>query len=100
MNNRGLVLVAVAVLAVYAVMCMFVMIPKVEDDLNLRCRTALRGSGISIEGLSFDGRDATLSGPIASAELSQQARRIVAEQRGVRKVINRLEPPVTGASTP
>lgn len=71
--------------------CMFFKIPKIEDDLLGRTRTALSKAGIEVENLSIKGRSLTMAGFVKSAEVKENAGSIAKNIWGVSLVSNELK---------
>lgn len=77
----------------------------IETDLEKRSRAALLAEGMLVE-VEFDGRDATLRGPVGTEEERLAAIEVVSGVRGVRTVHDDLtvlvepgsEPGKTGAA--
>jgi outer membrane protein OmpA-like peptidoglycan-associated protein len=86
MNNRRVVILGVLALGIIGFLCVRVMTPDIEKDLLSRSSAALEANRIPSTGLTFDGRDALLSGVKGSAEVSDQARHVVEDVWGVRAV--------------
>jgi outer membrane protein OmpA-like peptidoglycan-associated protein len=86
MNNRRVVTLGVIALGIIGFLCVRVMAPDIEKDLQARSAAALEANRIPSTGLTFDGRDALLSGVKGSAEVSDQARHVVEDVWGVRTV--------------
>lgn len=82
-----------------AVVAVVVAIPAVEDDLTAKAEAALREAGIGAT-VEFDGRDATLSGGLATSE-QQRAVQVVREVTGVREAewAEATATPTTSTST-
>jgi len=70
--------------------CISRQLPRIEHDLRSRSAEALESANIPVRDISFNGRDATLAGSIASEELSRRAEELVSSVYGVRMVDNRL----------
>jgi flagellar motor protein MotB len=70
-------------------------VSNAEDDLEARAETALQQAGIEAS-VDFDGRDATLSGPVSAAE-QEQALAVVEGLTGVRQA--EWEVPEAGTTT-
>jgi OOP family OmpA-OmpF porin len=63
----------------------------IEKDLSERSLAALHQADVSMDSLHFDGRDAYLTGVVASEELKTQSELIVSQVYGVRTVNNQLQ---------
>src|ERR1035438_9088794 len=86
MNNRRVLTLGVVALGIIGFLCTGVMTPDIEKDLLSRSAAALETNQIPTSGLTFNGRDALLTGVKGSAEVSENARRLVDEVPGVRVV--------------
>jgi hypothetical protein len=78
MNNRRVLTLGVVALGIIGFLCIQVMSPDIEKDLLSRSAAALETNQIPTFGLTFNGRDALLTG--------ENARRLVDEVPGVRVV--------------
>jgi len=76
----------VIALGIIGFLCIRVMSPDIEKDLLSRSAAALQANQIPTSGLTFNGRDALLTGVKGSPEVSENARRLVDEVPGVRVV--------------
>ncbi len=65
--------------------------PRIQAEIEARTATALADVGVRNLSVQARGRDVTLSGTIAFAEIGMEAARRAAGTHGVRRVDNRLE---------
>jgi outer membrane protein OmpA-like peptidoglycan-associated protein len=86
MNNRRVLTLGVIALGIIGFLCIRVMSPDIEKDLLSRSAAVLQANQIPTSGLTFNGRDALLTGVKGSPEVSEKARRLVDEVPGVRVV--------------
>jgi outer membrane protein OmpA-like peptidoglycan-associated protein len=86
MNNRRVVTLGVLALGIIIFLCVRVITPDIEKDLLSRSIAALEVNRIPTTGLTFDGRDALLTGVKGSPEVSDTARHLVEDVPGVRVV--------------
>lgn len=86
MNNRRVVILGVFALGIIGFLCVRVISPDIEKDLLSRSAAALEANRIPSSGLTFDGRDALLSGVKGSPQVSDTARHLVEDVPGVRVV--------------
>jgi|HubBroStandDraft_6_1064221.scaffolds.fasta_scaffold91780_2 outer membrane protein OmpA-like peptidoglycan-associated protein len=86
MNNRRVVTLGVLALGIIIFLCVRVITPDIEKDLLSRSTAALQVNRIPTTGLTFDGRDALLTGVKGSPEVSDTARHLVEDVPGVRVV--------------
>ena len=64
--------------------------PRIQAEIEARTAAALADVGVRNLGVQANGRDVTLSGTVAFAEIGAEAARRAAATRGVRRVDNRL----------
>jgi hypothetical protein len=82
-NRTGIAALGVLLFSFLFLICSVVAVPLIEHDLLQRSTALLRSNGIESAGISFEGRDAILTGaPI----ITERARQIVSNLRGVRTV--------------
>jgi outer membrane protein OmpA-like peptidoglycan-associated protein len=63
----------------------------IENDLNIKSVPLLKENQIGGAIINMDGRDATLTGTVASQERSQEIEQIISALPGIRTVNNHLE---------
>ncbi len=87
-------------LALVCVLCLYGRAPAIEEDLRGEALACLDGTGLNRELLAFSGRDATLTGSVASPVLGDGVEACIAAIPGIRVVTNRLEIRGPGPSRP
>lgn len=75
---------------VFFIICVPFSAFRIESDIYARVREALLAKVLPDSGLSVEGRDVFLTGPIASQELKSLTERTASSVFGVRKVRNYL----------
>jgi outer membrane protein OmpA-like peptidoglycan-associated protein len=96
--SRTLILwIGALVLGLQAWFCIPRSAHKIETDLITRSTAALTAVHIPASGLSFNGREALLTGNEGSPEISDRAAQIVKSVYGVRTVTTRVLALTTGA---
>jgi OOP family OmpA-OmpF porin len=78
-------------LALLCVLCLYCRAPAIEEDLRGQALACLADAGLDGELLSVSGRDATLTGSVASPVLGDDVEACIAAIPGIRVVNNRLE---------
>ena len=95
------VVLGVAALAIVTVLAIALRRGPIEDDLTSRSESALAGAGIGTVGVTFEGRDGTLTGTVPSEADRNLALGLVDDLEGVRVVDGLLTvaPPTTTTTT-
>ena len=78
-------------LALVCVFCLYCRAPAIEEDLRGKALACLAEAGLDGELLTVSGRDATLTGSVASPVLGDGVEACIAAIPGIRVVTNRLE---------
>jgi outer membrane protein OmpA-like peptidoglycan-associated protein len=78
-------------LALLCVLCLYCRAPAIEEDLRGMALACLADAGLDGELLTVSGRDATLTGSVASPVLGDDAEACIAAIPGIRVVNNSLE---------
>jgi hypothetical protein len=78
-------------LALVCVFCLYCRAPAIEEDLRGKALACLDDAGLNSELLTVSGRDATLSGSVASPVLGDGVEACISAIPGIRVVTNRLE---------
>jgi outer membrane protein OmpA-like peptidoglycan-associated protein len=84
--NRTAVILNLTVFFGFAVLCVAIEAPMIQEDILKRCQDAFMMNSIPIQGLSVRGRDVVLSGLPESEIMSSRAHFLVADLKGVRDV--------------
>lgn len=90
MREPGVILMGVALLLVLGTVCLALELPRIEAAIETRTAATLADVGVRDLRIEADGRDVTLYGTIAFAEIGLEAARRAASEPGVRSVDNRL----------
>jgi OOP family OmpA-OmpF porin len=93
--NR-LLFLGLAGLALLCVLCLYCRAPAIEEDLRARAEACLIDAGLDVGVLTVSGRDATLTGSVASPVIGDGVEACIAAIPGIRVVNNRLEITVRG----
>lgn len=89
MSPRRRFAAIVVLLLVALVLCVWLSGTRIEQDLLTRSQAALASANIAFYGLDMDGRDALLTGFVASAEDADRVRNVVGSVPGIRAVVDR-----------
>ncbi len=100
MNPTKIKLLGIFGFLIILLCCLFFKSPQIEADLSSRTFEALKANGITVSGLSVNGRDVTLEGIVESDEIRKKAERIAEKVYGVNAVINNLKIVHTSPETP
>ncbi len=91
MNPTKIKLLGIVGILILLLCCLFFKSPQIEADLSSRTFEALKNKGITVSGLTVDGRDVTLEGFVESDKIRKKAGEIAGKVYGVNKVINNLK---------
>ncbi len=91
MRIPGAVLVAITSILALGLVCFTFAAPSVEAEIEMRTLAALADVGVRDLRVNADGRDVTLAGTIAFAEIGVEAVRRATSLPGVRRVADELE---------
>jgi flagellar motor protein MotB len=91
MREPSVILMGVAVLLLLGAVCFALELPRIEGAIETRTTETLADVGVRGLRIEADGRDVTLHGTIAFAEIGLEAARRAAGEPGVRSVDSRLE---------
>lgn len=92
--RRKRVLVISAAIVAWVLLLGFAVISTsdpIEAELTSESRSALEAAGVEFQTISFNGRDATLTGQVSTESAADSAESIVAAVPGVRTVNNNME---------
>jgi OOP family OmpA-OmpF porin len=78
-------------LALLCVLCLYCRAPAIEEDLRGQALACVDDSGLDGDLLTVSGRDATLTGSVASPVIGDAVEACIAAIPGIRVVNNRLE---------
>ena len=90
MREPGVILMGVVLLLVLGAVCFALEVPRIEATIETRTAATLADVGVRDLRIEADGREVTLHGTIAFAEIGVEAARRAAGEPGVRSVDNRL----------
>jgi len=90
MREPSVILMGVALLLLLGAVCFALELPRIEAAIEASTAAALADVGVRGLRIESDGRDVTLNGTIAFAEIGVEAARRAADEPGVRSVDNRL----------
>ncbi|MDE2923187.1 MAG: OmpA family protein [Acidobacteriota bacterium] len=90
MREPSVILMGVALLLMLGAVCFAMELPRIEAVIETRAAATLADVGVRDLRIEADGRDITLHGTIAFAEIGLEAARRAAGEPGVRSVDNRL----------
>lgn len=90
MREPGVILMGVALLLMLGAVCFAMELPRIEAAIETQATATLADVGVRDLRIEADGRDVTLYGTIAFAEIGLEAARRAAGEPGVRSVDNRL----------
>ncbi len=88
--RAGVILMGAAFLLVLGAVCFALELPSIEAAIETRTAATLADVGVRDLRIEADGRNVTLHGTIAFAEIGIEAARRAAGEPGVRSVDNRL----------
>ncbi|MCB0291226.1 MAG: OmpA family protein [Calditrichaeota bacterium] len=91
MSSTAIKVFGVIGFLIICALCLLMKVQKIEADLTRRSLQQLQDAGIVVENITVDGRDAILSGAVASEAAAQQAEAAVENVWGIRRVRNRLQ---------
>lgn len=102
MSSTAIKVFGVIGFLIICAVCLLMKAQEIEDDLTRRSAQQLQAAGIGVEMVTVDGRDAMLSGTVASDAVARQAEALVEDVWGIRWVRNRLQvaPPAAPAPEP
>jgi len=92
------IIIAIVGLIILWLLTLYFRRSPIEQDLTRRVEQALNQPEYSRVVVSFEGRDGTLTGEVASAALKTQAARLAGECWGVRVIDNQLKVPAEQAA--
>ncbi len=90
MREPGVILTGAAMVLMLGAMCFSLELPGIEAAIEARTAATLADVGVRDLRVDADGRDVTLHGTVAFAEIGAEAARRAAGEPGVRSVDNRL----------
>ena len=90
MREPSIILMGLALLLIVGAVCFALELPRIEATLEARTAATLADAGVRDLRVQANGRDVTLRGTIAFAEIGVEATRRAEGERGVRSVDNRL----------
>ncbi|MXX75771.1 MAG: BON domain-containing protein [Holophagales bacterium] len=90
MREPSVILMGVVLLLVLGAVCFALEVPRIEATIERRTAATLADVGVRDLRIEADGREVTLHGTIAFAEIGLEAARRAAGEPGVRSVENRL----------
>ncbi len=90
MREPGIVLIGAATMLMLGAVCFALALPGIEAAVETRTAAALADVGVRGLRVQADGRDVTLHGTIAFAEIGAEAERRATSEPGVRSVDSRL----------
>lgn len=91
MREPSIILMGLALLLIVGAVCFGLELPRIEAAIETRTAATLADVGVRALRVEADGRDVTLHGTIAFAEIGLEAARRAAGEPGVRSVDSRLE---------
>jgi outer membrane protein OmpA-like peptidoglycan-associated protein len=89
-NRTTILWLGVVLFMALCVLCLLCHAKRIETKLFENATAALQTAGIGGIDVSFDGRNAIISGTVASDELKQKAAALIASLPGVRSVANNI----------
>lgn len=91
MSSTAIKILGVLGFLIICAVCLLMNAQEIEDDLTRRSLQQLQEAGIVAANVTVDGRDAILSGTVASEAGARQAEAAVADVWGIRRVTSRLQ---------
>lgn len=90
MREPSVILIGAAMLLMLGAVCFALELPRIEAAIEARTAAALADVGVRDLRVEADGRNVTLRGTVAFAEIGAEAARRAADEPGVRSVDSRL----------
>ncbi|MBN2093242.1 OmpA family protein [candidate division KSB1 bacterium] len=90
MSKKTIILIGILAFIALCLICLLCRAKKIEQDLNQKALNALSQKNLPTDVLSFSGRDALLTGKVASEEMKLQIAAILDSIDGIRVVKNQL----------